>query len=81
MVEGKWVVIFHLAMGFFALDDHCRYPEDSLGEVTVQGHAVACLQHGCRFNIISGECLDNKDVQLGTYRVKIKGPDLFVQLS
>lgn len=80
-VNGKRVAIFHLKMGFFMLDDHCRYPDGYLGDGKVLGQAVSCLLHGCRFNIISGECLDNKDFQLGTYRVKTQGSDVFVQMS
>lgn len=80
-VNGKRFAIFHLQMGYFALDGRCLHPDGHhLGEGKIQDHVVVCLEHGCRFNIVSGECLDNKDIQLGTYRVKTQGSSVFIQL-
>ena len=80
-VNGKNFAVFHLPLGIFVLDNHCRYRDGNLGQGKIQGQAVVCLKHGCRFNIVSGECLDNKDLQNGTYRVKTTGTEVFVQFS
>lgn len=78
--NGKNLAIFHLNLGFFVLDDRCHDSDGCLARGKVEGHLVICLQHGCRFNIVSGECVDDEDIQLGTYRVKQDGPDLFVRI-
>lgn len=80
-IEGKRFAVFHLNMGFFILDGRCCYPDGYLGDGKIDGNVVTCLQHGCRFNVVSGECLDNNDIQLGTYRVKTQQSDIFVQYS
>jgi nitrite reductase/ring-hydroxylating ferredoxin subunit len=79
MVEKKRFAVFHLALGFFVLDDHCCYSDGLLSGGKIQGHEAVCLQHGCRFNIVSGECTNNKDFQLGTYRVKTTESEVFVR--
>ncbi len=80
-VNGKSLSIFHVNLGIFVLDSHCRYRDGDLGQGKIQGQVVVCSKHGCRFNIVSGECLDNKDHQNGTYRVKTTGPEIFVQIT
>ncbi|MBI3804253.1 MAG: nitrite reductase (NAD(P)H) small subunit [Nitrospirae bacterium] len=79
-MNGKDFAVFHLSLGLFVLDNHCRYRDGDLGQGKIQGQTVICTQHGCRFNIVSGECLDNKDIQLGTYRVKTTDQEIFVQI-
>lgn len=58
-VDGAQVVVFHLAEGFFAIEDVCTHDGGELasGELVCGDSAdceIVCPRHGARFNVKTG---------------------------
>lgn len=81
-LNGKPIALFHLPLGFFAIDDTCSHAESSLseGEIEVEDATVECPEHGAVFDINTGNPLTlpaTRPVQ--TYRVVVDGDEVFVE--
>lgn len=66
----------------YAVDDMCTHEEASLAKGSLHGHCVKCPLHGSRFNLLTGEALDEPaEENVKTYPVKIDGDDILVQIN
>lgn len=66
----------------YAVDDLCTHEEASLAKGSLHGHCVKCPLHGSRFDLTTGEALDEPaEETLNTYPVKIHGDDIMVQIN
>src|SRR5262245_19040479 len=76
-VSGKPVALFHLADGWYAIDDTCPHRGGPLSEGAVQGKEVMCPWHGARFDLVAGKHLcppARSDV--ACYQVQIVGDEV-----
>jgi len=65
----------------YAADDMCTHEDASLCTGSLKGHLVKCPLHGSRFDLKSGNPLeDPADEPLRVYPVKIVGNEIFVKL-
>jgi len=65
----------------YAVDNTCTHEDASLAKGSLHGDCVKCPLHGSRFNLKTGEALDEPaEEKLNTYPVKIDGNDILVQL-
>lgn len=66
----------------YAADDMCTHEDASLCTGSLKGHLVKCPLHGSRFDLKSGNPLeDPADEPLRVYPVKVVGNEIFVKLS
>jgi|AVFP01.1.fsa_nt_gi 3-phenylpropionate/trans-cinnamate dioxygenase ferredoxin subunit len=73
------VAIYKLSDGFFAIADTCSHAEASLAEGESDDHTVACLLHGAKFAIRSGENLSLPAVvPVEKYALKIENEEIFI---
>lgn len=65
----------------FAVDDMCSHEDASLAKGSLHGECVKCPLHGSRFDLNSGEALDEPaEDKIKTYKVKIQDNDILVAL-
>jgi 3-phenylpropionate/trans-cinnamate dioxygenase ferredoxin component len=80
-VDDRFVVVFHLDGGFYALDDCCTHDGGPLGEGTIEGFQIICPRHGARFDIHTGAALTMPAVRATpAHEVKVEGEDVWVKL-
>jgi nitrite reductase/ring-hydroxylating ferredoxin subunit len=80
-VGDKNLLLANDAGDIYAADEMCTHEDASLCMGSLKGHLVKCPLHGSRFDLKSGEPLeDPADEALKVYPVKIVGNDIFVKL-
>ena len=78
---GKRMVAVFLQDGrYYAIDDFCPHQGASLAEGYLEGCAVACPWHHWRFSIEDGSWLDNPKIAVETYRIRVVGQKIQVQV-
>lgn len=79
--DGKYIAVFKLEDGFFAIDGICSHEKASmiLGEVC--DHEVMCPLHGARFDLRTGRHLSLPAVRpVASYPVKVEGNRISVEM-
>ena len=79
-VQGKKIAIFKVDGKFYALDNSCGHRGGPLSEGSLDGNAVACPWHGFVFDVTTGNCATNPALQQSTYKIKVEGSDLLVEI-
>lgn len=80
-VGKRMVAVFVVEDKYYAIEDFCPHQGASLAEGYVDDCAVACPLHHWRFSIKDGSWLDNPKIAVDTFRVRLKGQEIQVQLS
>jgi len=72
-IDGKPIVVFNLAGGFFAIADVCSHDDGPVGDGVLEGDEVICPRHGARFDIRTGKALALPAVvDIPAYPVRVK---------
>jgi len=80
-VEGEMVALFHVADGWYALDDVCTHDGGPLADGDLRGHAIACPRHGARFDIRTGAALTMPAVRpTRSHEVRLEDGAVWVRL-
>ena len=80
-INGTRIALFNSNGKFYAVEALCRHQDGSLAPGKIDGEVVECPLHFWHYNIRSGELLDHmKGVKLDTYRVEIKGNEVFIEM-
>ena len=79
-VDNKPIAIFNVAGKFYALDNVCPHRGGPLGEGYLEGLEVTCPWHAWSFNVTTGDCESQPGFKQPTYRVKIEGDDITVEV-
>jgi len=79
--NGRSLCLAYVDGRVFAVDDMCTHEDASLSKGSLHGACVKCPLHGSRFDLNTGEALDEPAEQkLNTYAVRIVGDDIQVEL-
>ena len=66
----------------FATDDMCTHEDASLSTGALHGECVSCPLHGSRFNVRTGEPLEDPATEpLRTYEVKTEAGEIYLKLK
>ncbi|MHB1842468.1 MAG: Rieske (2Fe-2S) protein [Sulfobacillus sp.] len=80
--EERTVAVFHLADGWFAIDDTCSHAQASLSEGEVVGHTVICPRHGGRFDLTTGRPAGlPATAKVASYPVQLADGQILVDLG
>lgn len=80
-VNGFKIAVFNVNGEYYATEALCRHQDGPLAEGKLVGEIVECPWHFWHYNVRTGELLDFlKNIKLNTYRVEVKGDDLYVDL-
>jgi len=78
-IEGRRILLANVDGYFYATDDTCTHEDASLSTGFLKGGWVKCPLHGSRFNVCTGEVVDEPaDANLRTYAVRVDGNDIWL---
>ena len=78
--DGKEKALIKKDGNFFALDNVCCHMGGPIGEGNLIGNEVECPWHGWRYDIKSGISSLDEDTKLATFKVKIEGKNIVVEI-
>ena len=79
---GRCILLANVDGQFYAADDTCTHEDASLSTGFLKGALVKCPLHGSRFNVCSGEVLEEPAAEnLKTYPVQVEGDSILVRLT
>lgn len=73
------IAIFNVGGRFCASGAVCPHEGGPLEEGTLDGDVVICPWHGYDFDLKTGACLVDSDLNVPVYPVKVEGNEIFVQ--
>ncbi len=80
-INGRRILLANVDGRFYATDDTCSHEEASLSEGFLKGELVKCPLHGSRFNVRTGEVLEEPAQEnLRTYPVQLDGDGVLIAL-
>lgn len=80
-VGGRRILIANVDGRYCAADDTCTHEEASLSTGVLKGALVRCPLHGSRFNVCTGEALEEPaEENLRTYPVRLEGERILIGL-
>jgi nitrite reductase/ring-hydroxylating ferredoxin subunit len=79
--NGCRVAVFRRGNQLFALADRCPHAGASLAQGRLEGHEVVCPQHGYRFDLRTGICLDDPSLRATVYRLVPMGDGLRLEAN
>ena len=79
--EGHDYCLAYVDGEVYAIDDLCTHEDASLAKGSLHEDCVKCPLHGSRFNLQTGEALDEPaEDPINTYTVKLDGDDILVEI-
>jgi 3-phenylpropionate/trans-cinnamate dioxygenase ferredoxin subunit len=80
-VRGRRILLANVDGRYCAVDDTCTHEDASLSTGVLKGELVKCPLHGSRFNVCTGEALeDPAEENLRTYPVRLEGGRILIGL-
>ncbi|MGQ0810981.1 MAG: Rieske (2Fe-2S) protein [Nitrospiraceae bacterium] len=76
--HGIWIALFNVDGTIFALDNTCPHAGGPLGEGKLCNDIVECPWHGWRFNVRTGERVENSDFKVPRCEVRLDGKNITV---
>ena len=81
-VGGRRILLANVAGRLCAVDDTCTHEDASLSKGVLKGELVKCPLHGSRFNVCTGEALEEPaEKDLRTYAVREEGGRIMIGLE
>jgi nitrite reductase/ring-hydroxylating ferredoxin subunit len=81
-VGERRLAVFNIGGTFYATDDECTHAAASLAEGMLDGDVIECCLHFGAFHVPTGAVKAPPcSVALRTYKVELKGDDIFVDLD
>lgn len=78
-VEGTPVAVFNVDGDLHAIHNTCKHKGGPLGEGQLFGSTVACPWHGWRYDVTSGDCKNDPDVEVRRFDVEVRDGDVYVR--
>ncbi len=81
-VDDTPVAVFHLAEGWYAIEDVCTHDGGPVAEGPLRGCIIECPRHGATFDVRTGVALTFPGVSpVPTFPVRVVGDDVQVEWS
>ncbi len=77
-LEGRGIALFKSGGQFFAMDNQCPHRGASLSEGEVKEGVLTCPWHAWQFEVKNGCLLENPEVKLQCFPVKVEGEDIYI---
>jgi nitrite reductase/ring-hydroxylating ferredoxin subunit len=80
-VRGVPVALFNVGGTVYAIDDTCLHAGVSLGAGELRGHIVRCRAHGWRYDVTTGQTMDEADCWVTRYPVQVVEGTILVDVT
>jgi nitrite reductase (NADH) small subunit len=80
-VDGLTVAIANVGNKFYAISNTCLHRGGPLGQGLLQGVAVTCPWHGWQYDVTSGKLVMNQAVAVKSFKIEVRGDDLWIEAS
>jgi nitrite reductase (NADH) small subunit len=80
-VGDRRIALYHTAEGFFATDNTCPHRGGPLAEGDLIDNEVTCPWHLWSFDVTSGKCAGNPEIEVATHELRVDGDRILVRLS
>ena len=80
-IVARHVAVFREPSGeFFATEISCKHQNADLTTGEFHGFVVTCPRHGWKYNVKTGECLNQHSAPLRRHGLKIEDGDIYITL-
>ena len=80
-VAGRRILLANVDGRFYATDDRCTHEDASLSTGFLNGEWVKCPLHGSRFNVCTGQVLDEPaEENLKTYALRVEANAVWIHI-
>jgi nitrite reductase/ring-hydroxylating ferredoxin subunit len=80
-VRDRKIALFNASGAFYAIDNACLHLGGSLGAGEVYGTRVVCPLHGWEYDFTTGANVDDPEMRVGCFTVKLEGDDVFIEIQ
>ena len=78
-IGARRILLANVGGRLYAVDDTCTHEDASLSSGALRGEWVKCPLHGSRFNVRTGEVVEEPaNEKLATYPVRIEGDEVWI---
>jgi len=78
-IGARRILLANVGGQFYAVDDTCTHEDASLSSGALRGEWVKCPLHGSRFNVRTGEVVEEPaSERLATYPVRIEADEVWI---
>lgn len=78
-IGPRRILLANVGGRFYAVDDTCTHEDASLSSGALRGEWVKCPLHGSRFNVRTGEVVEEPaSERLATYPVRIEADEVWI---
>ena len=79
-ILARRIAVFNLDGDFYAIEADCKHMKANLSTGEINGMVIACPVHGWRYDIPTGECLDEQWAKLKTFAVFVENGYIWVDV-
>ena len=80
-LQGKSIALFNIGGDFYAIDNVCPHRGGPLSEGDMDGPQVTCPWHAWQFDLKTGTNLENPEIKVNKYNVKVEGEDVMIEIN
>lgn len=79
-ILARNVAVFRLNGGLYGLEADCKHMRASIANGKIDGTIITCPAHGWRYDITTGECLNEPWAKLKTYPVDVVDGIIYIEV-
>lgn len=79
-VLARRIAILRRGEDFYAFEADCKHMKQSLGGGIVEGNILTCPAHGWKYDITTGQCLNESWARLKTFEVIVEDDIVYVEV-
>ena len=81
-IDGQNVLLCNVDGEIYAIQDVCTHDGGALDQGELMGERIMCPRHGAFFDVRTGDALTLPAIfPVQTFKVRIEGEDIFVDLN
>lgn len=79
-VLARSVAVFRINGNLYGLEADCKHMRASIASGKIEGTIVTCPAHGWRYDITTGDCLNEPWAKLKTYGIDIEDGNVYITI-
>jgi nitrite reductase/ring-hydroxylating ferredoxin subunit len=80
-ILARTVAVFRLDDRLFGLEADCKHEKACIAGGRIDGDVITCPEHGWRYDIPTGECLEDSSAKLNTYTAYVDKGYVWVDVA